>query len=138
MDLNSINKNTNLMDRLKVYKFRLHHYLDFLIGICMLTVVFLFSMDQDNMARRILFIVGSALILNNLITKHKSGLTEVLCVSTHLRIDLFLGIALGITPFLYKPNLHMQLWCLIFALLVVLNALLSKIPKKQQHGHDLI
>ena len=122
----------------KLLKAKTHSYIDYILGTLLLASPWLLNLKSGSMESKIIFTIGLSKIFTNLITHNKLGVVSILCVKTHLRIDFFLGLFLGISPWLY--NFHTQIFVpfVFLGLLIILNTLFIKIPTKKPKRIDLV
>lgn len=119
------------MKKMKVIKVKIHNFIDYALALALLISPWLFNMESGSMASKIIYTIGLCLLLNSFITKHKFGLTKMLCVNTHLKVDLFLAVFLAASPWLYGFQKSYVLPHMFIGLLIIANVLLTKIPKKK-------
>lgn len=109
----------------------LHNYIDYTIGTLLLFSPVLFSMNLQAIESKIIFTIGLAVILLNTITKHRLGLTKIVNKRTHLKIDMFLGWFLAVSPFLFGFFGNIVLPHLLFGCILILNGFFMPISVKK-------
>ena len=119
------------MKKMRVIKVKIHNFIDYVLSLALLISPWLFNMESGSMASKIIYTIGLCILLNNFITKHKFGLTKMLCVTTHLKVDLFLAVFLAASPWLYGFQNSYALPHIFIGLLIIANVLLTKVPKKK-------
>ena len=122
------------MKLINTKKIELHNFVDYTIGALLLFSPILFSMDSNSIEGKIIFTIGLAVILLNFITKHRLGLTKIINKKTHLKIDLFLGWLLAVSPFLFGFFGSITLPHFLFGCVLILNSFLPLSQKKQKHS----
>lgn len=113
-------------------KIELHNYVDYTIGALLLFSPILFSMDSETIESKLIFTIGLAVILLNTITKHRLGLTKIINKRTHLKIDIFLGWLLAVSPFLFGFFGSIVLPHFLLGSLLILNGFFLPLSVKSQ------
>lgn len=113
-------------------KIELHNYVDYTIGSLLLFSPILFSMDSETIESKLIFTIGLAVILLNTITKHRLGLTKIINKRTHLKIDIFLGWLLAVSPFLFGFFGSIVLPHFLLGSLLILNGFFLPLSVKSQ------
>lgn len=122
----------------KLKNVKIHNYVDYGLVLLLVTSPWIFKFDSGTIETKIIVTIGLGLLLVNLITYHKLGLTKILCVKTHKKIDFFLGLFLCAAPFLYQFHKTIFLPHLLLGLSILLNTLFIKLPSKKLKKADLI
>lgn len=122
----------------KLLKAKTHSYIDYILGALLLASPWLLNLKSGSMESKIIFTIGLSLIFANLITHNKLGVVNVFCVRTHLKIDFFLGLFLGFSPWLYGFHSAVSVPFVFLGILIILNTLFIKIPSKKPKRINLI
>jgi len=103
-----------------------HAVLDYLSGIAMIASPWIFGFVGIAFARNIMLVVGIIVILMSLITNYEGGVSKKIAMSTHLWGDLFMGIFLVASPWLfffaetvYIPHVAFGMLSIVASLLTV-------------------
>lgn len=103
-----------------------HAVLDYLSGIAMLAGPWLFGFAAIPAARNIMMAMGFMVIVMSLFTNYEGGVSKKIAMSTHLWGDLFTGIFLVASPWLfyfyedtYMPHVAFGLLSIVASLLTV-------------------
>lgn len=119
-------------------KIELHNYVDYTLGALLLLSPILFSMNTELLESKIIFTIGLAVILLNTITKHRLGLSRIINKRLHLKIDIFLGWLLAVSPFLFGFFGSVVLPHFLFGCILILNGFyLTLSPKKNKYSQIL-
>lgn len=79
---------------------RIHGYMDYLMGLLLLVSPILFNLPAGA-PTTIMVVLGAGTIVYSLITDYELGLLKILSMKAHLGIDLFAGIFLIASPWLF-------------------------------------
>lgn len=116
-------------------KIELHNYVDYTIGALLLFSPILFSLKSESIEAKIIFTTGLAVVLLNTITKHRLGLAKIITKRTHLKIDIFLGWLLAVSPFLFGFFGSIVLPHFLLGSLLILNGFFLPLsPKKNKYA----
>lgn len=114
----------------KIKRIKIHSYLDYAIATLLIASPWIFHMNLGTIESKIVITVGIGMLLTNFITKHKFGLTKILKISVHNKVDMFFGWFLIVSPFLYGFFSSVLLPHLFFGIVIFLNTFLIKSPIK--------
>lgn len=78
-----------------------HAVLDYLSGIAMIASPWIFGFVGMVFARNIMLAVGIIVIVMSLFTNYEGGVSKKIAMTTHLWGDLFMGIFLAASPWLF-------------------------------------
>lgn len=115
-----------------IKKIELHNYVDYTIGSLLMACPILFSMKSESVEAKIIFTIGLAVILLNTITKHRLGLTKIISKKAHLKIDIFFGWLLAVSPFLFGFFGSMVLPHFLFGCILILNGFLLPLSQPKE------
>lgn len=103
-----------------------HAVLDYLSGIAMIASPWISGFVGIAFARNIMLVVGIIVILMSLFTNYEGGVSKKIAMSTHLWGDLFMGIFLVASPWLfffaetvYIPHVAFGMLSIVASLLTV-------------------
>lgn len=119
-------------------KIELHNYVDYSIGALLLFSPTLFSLESKSIESKIILTIGLSIILLNLITKHRLGLAKILNKKAHLKVDLFLGWFLAVSPFLFGFFGTVLLPHFLIGCILILNSFSPLSQKKKKYSNALI
>lgn len=102
-----------------------HAVLDYLSGIAMLVSPWIFDFATIPSARNIMLALGLMVIVMSLFTNYEGGISKKIAMSTHLWGDLFMGIFLIASPWLFFFNAEVYVPHVAFGLLSIAASLLS-------------
>ena len=103
---------------------RIHAYLDYPVALALIVLPFLLNLGQSSaMAIWLSVATGVAAFLLTLLTDHHLGLVRVLSYKLHLVVDMLVGVAFVVAPFVLKfENIDATYyWFLGVAVLVVVS-----------------
>ncbi|MFC3199694.1 SPW repeat protein [Parapedobacter deserti] len=103
----------------------IHAVLDYLSGIAMLVSPWVLNFADVTFARNVIVVSGVVVIIMSLITNYEGGISKKIAMSTHLWGDLFLGIFLAASPWLFLFNEETYIPHLAFGLLSIVASLLT-------------
>jgi len=118
-------KNKNLK------KIGLHTYIDYSLGLLLMISPFVFDMKANAIESKIIFTIGLAVVLLNSITMHRLGLAKIVSKKVHLKIDLFLGWLLVVSPFLFGFFATTILPHLLLGCALLINAFYVNLSSKK-------
>lgn len=78
-----------------------HCILDYTSGILLILSPWLFNFDTGGPAQWIPIVVGLLVIVMSLLTSYEMGAVKSIPMTTHLTMDIFAGIFLAISPWLF-------------------------------------
>ena len=97
---------------MKIIDTKTHGYVDYIMGIFLLAVPFLFGLNLSGMESTVFYIVGVTALIYSLLTNYELGVLKIIQMKGHLALDTFSGIFLAGSPWLlgfadimYKPHL---------------------------------
>ena len=119
---------------MKIRKFKkigLHSYIDYSLALLLMISSVIFNMRANAIESKIIFTVGLAVLLLNSITVHRLGLAKIVTKKAHLKIDLFLGWLLVVSPFLFGFFATSILPHLLFGCALLVNAFYINLSSKK-------
>ncbi|HEY9488916.1 MAG TPA: SPW repeat protein [Chryseosolibacter sp.] len=105
---------------------KVHGVLDYLMGILLIASPWIFDFARGEAETWVPVILGSAVIIYSLLTDYELGLSRNISMSTHLALDLWSGILLAASPWLFGFYEYVYLPHLIFGLLEVVASLVTE------------
>jgi hypothetical protein len=78
-----------------------HRTVDYVVGIVLVLAPFLFGFWGVASATWVAILTGLVLIVYSLFTQYAPGMDRNISLSTHLTLDIILGIFLAISPWLF-------------------------------------
>lgn len=79
---------------------KIHGYLDYLMGVVLILAPWIFDLP-DGSATTIPIVLGAGTIVYSLLTDYELGAKPLIPMKTHLGIDLFAGIFLIASPWIF-------------------------------------
>jgi hypothetical protein len=109
---------------------RNHGYLDYIFGAVLIAAPWLFGFgNSTNWGMAVPVVLGAVVITYSIFTCYELGALHLIPMQAHLAIDLILGIALAVSPWLLRFSNVIWWPHLTFGLLAVLLALItSRVP----------
>jgi hypothetical protein len=80
---------------------RVHGVLDYSMAILLIAAPWLFNFNRGGAETWIPVILGISTIMYSLLTNYELGLYRTLSMRTHLGLDLFSGVFLALSPWLF-------------------------------------
>jgi hypothetical protein len=112
---------------------KVHGLLDYLYGIALIILPYLFTGEMFGWEEMLLIIIGAGVILMSICTDYEWGAFKLLSMRTHLILDLVIGIFFIVSPWLFG-FVDQGYWpYLIFGLIAIVASLVSQ-TKPSRHG----
>ena len=83
---------------------RIHAMLDYMSGLFLIASPWLFNFQDVSGARWVAVIMGVIIIIMSLNTDYEAGVTKLITMSTHLKMDVAGGIFLAASPWILGFN----------------------------------
>ena len=113
-----------------------HGYLDYLMGALLIAAPWIFDFDRGGAETWVPVVLGAGVILYSLLTDYELGVSHQISMRTHLMLDLVGGALLAVSPWLFGFADYVWEPHLIFGLLEMGAALLTKrTPGTERVGH---
>ena len=80
---------------------KVHAVLDYMVGIVLILAPWLFNFADMGAAKWIPIIAGAVLLIMSFFTDYEGGGKKVISMSTHLTMDIIMGIFLAVSPWLF-------------------------------------
>lgn len=120
---------------MKVISTRVHGILDYLVGILMIAAPWLFDFARGGAETWIFVILGAGAILYSLMTDYEYSMSRSISMKTHLNLDLFSGVLLAASPWIFGFNDYVYVPHLIFGLFEIGAALLTETVPSATGAH---
>jgi hypothetical protein len=119
---------------------RMHGVIDYLMGLGLILVPFLFNFgEQSSAALWVPVALGIVVLLASLITRYELSVAKVIPMQLHLLADVFVGLVLAASPWLFGFADQMWVPHVVLGILEVGIALLTKrrspYDERDQLGH---
>ncbi|MDQ2658351.1 MAG: hypothetical protein M3Y60_13095 [Bacteroidota bacterium] len=113
---------------------RVHGVLDYLVGILLIAAPWLFDFARGGAETWVPVILGAGAILYSLMTNYELSISKNISMQTHLSLDLWSGILLAASPWLFSFSEYVYLPHLIVGLLEIgLSLVTEKTPSVSAH-----
>ena len=80
---------------------KFHAVLDYMTGIVLILAPWLFNFDNVAAAKWTAIAVGAVLLIMSFFTDYEGGGKKTITMSTHLTMDVIMGIFLAVSPWLF-------------------------------------
>jgi hypothetical protein len=119
---------------------KVHGVLDYLVGILLIASPWLFDFARGGAETWVPVILGAAAVVYSLMTDYELGLWRRIPMSSHLALDLWSGIILAASPwlfnfheFVYMPHLALGIFEVVASLMTVRSPSASITSGHQHH-----
>lgn len=99
-----------------------HGYLDYIVGILLLIAPWVFGFAHGGAETWVPVVLGAGAILYSLLTNYEMGVAKVIPMPVHLGLDIFSGILLAMSPWLFHFSDYVYLPHLILGIGEILAA----------------
>lgn len=120
---------------MRIIPTRIHGILDYVVGLLLIASPWIFDFAREGAETWIPVILGVSTILYSLFTNYELGISGKISMKTHLGIDLFSGIFLAVSPWLFGFNDYVYLPHVILGLTEVIAVFLSKTEPEHTPRH---
>jgi hypothetical protein len=86
---------------MRVLPTKVHGFMDYSVGLLLIAAPWLFDFANGGAATWVPVLIGAGAILYSLFTDYELGVHRALSMRTHLTLDLFVGILLAASPWLF-------------------------------------
>ncbi len=129
--------------RSRIIKTRWHAFLDYMTALLLLISPWLFDFTRDTLSTRIGVISGAIVLIMSVFSRNEGGLIRVIPMPIHLIMDIVLGFAILILPYLPTQELpHIVL--LLVGLMLICSGIFTEnsieqheipvsVPEKDAH-----
>ncbi|MFT3781957.1 MAG: hypothetical protein QM790_08065 [Nibricoccus sp.] len=103
-----------------------HGVLDYVVGLLLIFAPQLFGFDTGGVEQRISMVLGLAAFVYSLMTNYELGLFKILPFKFHLLLDVFNGVLLALSPWLFAFSNEVWIPHVLLGSFEVLAVLLTK------------
>jgi hypothetical protein len=122
---------------------KVHGVMDYLMGIVLIASPWLFGFAREGAETWVPVVLGAGVIIYSLLTDYEFGLSRIISMRTHLGLDMWGGILLAASPWLFGFSEYVFLPHLILGLLEIgTSAVTERTPAisgtratDRHHGH---
>lgn len=86
---------------MKIIPRKIHGFLDYLVGMVLIAVPWLFGFADDGPATYIPVALGAGALVYSILTNYEWGLVRLIPFRVHLLLDVLSGAFLAISPWLF-------------------------------------
>ena len=119
-----------------------HGVMDYLMGIVLIASPWLFNFDRGGAETWVPVILGVSAVIYSLMTNYEYSMSHTISMRTHLTLDLFSGVLLAASPWLFGFHEYVYLPHLIFgiaeigaSLMTVTRSSIETSVSGRPHGH---
>lgn len=111
---------------MRIIPTRIHGILDYLVGIILIASPWVFDFDNGGAETWVPVIVGIMVLLQTIMTDFEVGIIRKIPMVSHLRMDLFIGLFLAASPWIF--NFDEVVWepHVIFGLFSILASIMTR------------
>jgi hypothetical protein len=113
---------------------KIHGYLDYIVGVLLIAAPWLFDFAKGDAETWVPVVLGVGTIIYSLITDYELGASKMLSMRTHLMLDLFAGIILAASPWLFGFADYVYGPHLIVGIIEIGAALMTKTQPARGHS----
>lgn len=122
---------------MRIISTRVHGVLDYLVGGLLIASPWLFDFARGEAETWVPVILGAGAILYSLMTDYEYSLSRSISMKTHLNLDLFSGIFLAASPWIFGFNDYVYVPHLVLGILEIGAALMtSTVPSTRTRTDD--
>jgi hypothetical protein len=122
---------------MKFINIRVHGYLDYIYGVLLAISPWLFGFSKSPEPAAETYIplfLGAFTIVYSLFTDYELGMYRIINIRTHLAIDMFLGLFLVASPWVFNFEDGAWLSHVTFGLLAILTAMFTSKRRSARHA----
>lgn len=105
---------------------RAHGIMDYISGLIVIASPWLFNFADGTIAQWLPVVLGIILLLSSMMTNYETGVMRIIPMPIHLGLDVFAGILLIASPWLFGFADRVYLPHVIFGLFEVLAGLMTQ------------
>lgn len=114
---------------------KVHGVLDYLVGILLIAAPWVLDFARGGAETWVPVVLGTGIIIYSLMTDYELGLSKNLSMRTHLSLDLWGGIFLAVSPWIFGFSEYVYLPHLLVGILEVVTSLTTeRVPSVAAHG----
>lgn len=106
---------------------RAHGILDYIIGAVLIAAPFLFGFATGGAEMWVPILLGAVILVQALMTDYELGVYPAMPMSTHLTIDIILGLVLAVSPWLFAFSDQVWIPHLAVGILMIGTGLVTKL-----------
>lgn len=110
---------------MKIISRKFHAVLDYLSGFILIIAPWVLDFNDSNVASAVAVVAGVLILIMSVMTDYEGGLVRTIPMSTHLNMDVVLGILLAASPWLFNFDEAVYLPHLILGLLAIASGFLT-------------
>lgn len=123
---------------MKIISTRMHGVLDYLTGLFLIAMPWLFLFGGNHISTWIPVILGVAIILYSLFTDYEYGIIPEITMRGHLVLDALAGIILVVSPWLLNFNDIVYLpHMVVGVVLIILSLITQTVPSVVRKRHPI-
>ena len=111
---------------MRVIETKVHGYLDYIVGILLIILPGIAGWDINEAKSIVPMVIGVLTIIMSLMTAYELGISKIIPMSTHLMMDVLIGIILAISPWLFEFADEVYLPHLLVGLFSIAAGLMTK------------
>ena len=123
---------------MKIIPTKTHGIVDYLYGIALILLPWIWDDSATGLDSLIPVLLGISVISMSLMTDYETSLLRIIPMKTHLVIDMFSGIFLASSPWIFNFKDSIYLPHVIFGLTAIITALLTKTKPTDKKDDNLI
>lgn len=116
----------------------LHTVVDYLSGVFLLLAPWLFQFEYVSSARLIAIIVGLMIIMMSLLTRYEGGFQKIISMKTHLYVDVFTGVFLVSSPWLFNFYHEVTIPHLLIGCLAIIFGLFTDSSSQEEKNQETL
>ena len=105
---------------------RTNGYIDYLMGVILISAPWLFEFDNSGAQTLLPFILGHTVIVYSILTAYELGAARIFTMRTHLLLDVASGLFLAASPWIFGFAINVNLPHVILGILLVGAGLFTK------------
>jgi hypothetical protein len=122
---------------MKIISTRVHGVLDYLVSALLIASPWLFDFARGGAETWVPVILGAGAILYSLMTDYEYSISRSISMKTHLNLDLFSGVFLAASPWIFGFNDYVYVPHLVLGILEIGAALMTEtVPSARAHRPD--
>ncbi len=120
---------------MKIITTRLRGYIDYTIGLSLILTPWILSFSNNKLSSYLLIIPGIVALIQSIATDYECGIIKQVSMKRHLQTDLFIGLFLVLSPFIFQLTIYTP--HLLFGLAkIILRFISQNVPSyKGYHGY---
>lgn len=111
---------------MRIIPTKIHGILDYFLGIILISGPWILNFDQGGTGTWISIVFGAITLIFSLFTDYELGVWRTFSMRTHLGLDLFSGIFLATSPWIFNFDNYVYVPHLVFGSVEILIVILSQ------------